>query len=96
MNKAAFLKEYRATSKVAGPTGAWPEEMRASTAAAYCDEPSVATFLAKVRAGIYSAPTRAKGCRPKWHRSKLARDIARRHGLQAEGGALAENVEELI
>jgi hypothetical protein len=33
---------------VAIPHGSWPLEMRAETAAAYCDEPSVEAFLAKV------------------------------------------------
>jgi hypothetical protein len=78
------------------PRGAWPLEMRAQTAAAYCDEPSVETFLAKVARGIYSQPARAKGALPKWHRAKLDRDIARRHGLRCEGPALSEDVVELI
>jgi hypothetical protein len=33
----------------------WPREMRAGTAAAYCDEPSVEAFRAKVDKGIYSS-----------------------------------------
>jgi hypothetical protein len=78
------------------PPGAWPLEMRAETAAAYCDEPSVATFLAKVSRGVYSQPARVKGSLPKWHRAKLDRDIARRHGLRFEGPALSEDVVELI
>ena len=63
------------------PSGSWPMEMRAETAAAYCDEPSIPAFLGKVDRGIYSAPARHKGCLPKWHRRKLDQDIARRHGL---------------
>jgi hypothetical protein len=78
------------------PTGSWPQEMRSETAAAYCDEPSVNAFLAKVQKGIYSAPTREKGCLPKWHRSKLDRDIARRHRLRFENVAVTEDVTELI
>jgi hypothetical protein len=78
------------------PAGSWPLEMRAETAAAYCDEPSVEAFLAKVRQRIYSAPTRAKGCLPKWHRWNLDRDIARRHGLQFNISDIAEDVMELI
>jgi hypothetical protein len=62
--------------------GSWPLEMRAETAAAYCDEPSVEAFLSKVAKGIYSQPARQRGCLPKWHRVKLERDIARRHNLQ--------------
>jgi hypothetical protein len=66
---------------VAIPLGAWPLEMRAETAAAYCDEPSVEAFLAKVAKGIYPPPMRCKGALPKWHRLKLNETIARRHGL---------------
>lgn len=80
---------------VSSPPGAWPLEMRAETAAAYCDEPSVEAFLAKVNRRIYSQPARHKGCLPKWHREKLDRDIARRHGLQIEH-SIAEDVTELI
>ena len=36
------------------PAGSWPLEMRAETAAAYCDEPSVDAFLLKVQRGLYS------------------------------------------
>ena len=36
---------------VAIPHGSWPLEMRAETAAAYCDEPSVEAFLSKVAKG---------------------------------------------
>ena len=78
------------------PAGCWPLEMRAETAAAYCDEPSVDAFLAKVQRGVYCAPTREKGCLPKWHRLKLDRDIARRHGLRFDNIAVAEDVTELI
>jgi hypothetical protein len=81
---------------VANPQGAWPLEMRAETAAAYCDEPSVEAFLGKVTRNVYSAPARSKGSLPKWHRAKLDRDIARRHGLRCEGPALSEDVVELI
>jgi hypothetical protein len=78
------------------PPGCWPLEMRAETAAAYCDELSVDAFLSKVERGIYSQPIRQKGCLPKWHWLKLSHDIARRHGLRFEGWALAEDVTELI
>jgi hypothetical protein len=81
---------------VAGPTGAWPLEMRAETAAAYCDEPSVEAFQAKVDRGIYSRPLRQQGCLPKWHRYKLDRDIARRHNMTPQGTALVEDVTGLI
>ncbi len=70
--------------------------MRAETAAAYCDEPSVEAFLGKVARGLYSQPTREKGCLPKWHRLKLDQDIARRHGLLNEAPSLAEDIRSLI
>ena len=85
-----------ASRPTAIPVGAWPLEMRAETAAAYCDEPSVDAFLSKVGRGIYSPPVRVKGCLPKWHRSKLDRDIARRHGLRFENVAMTEDVTEII
>jgi hypothetical protein len=72
----------------------WPREMRAETAAA-CDEPSVEAFRAKVDKGIYSQPARQTGCLPKWHRGKLDKDIARRHGLQPTE-EVAEDVVGLI
>jgi hypothetical protein len=68
--------------------------MRAETAAAYCDEPSVEAFLSKVERGIYSQPARGQGCLPKWHRAKLDRDIARRHSI--ESPTLVEDVTKLI
>jgi hypothetical protein len=79
---------------VAYPVGCWPLEMRAETAAAYCDEPSIEAFLSKVAKGIYSQPVRQSGCLPKWHRVKLERDIARRHNLQETTGV--EDVTGLI
>lgn len=84
------------TRRVAYPPGAWPLEMRAETAAAYCDEPSVDAFMVKVERGVYSSPRRERGCLPKWHRLKLDRDIARRHGLRFETMEIVENVEGLI
>jgi hypothetical protein len=80
---------------VANPYGAWPMEMRAEQAAAYCGEPSVEAFLKKVPK-VYSPPAKARGSLPKWHRAKLNRDIAKRHGLRDEGPALSEDVEDLI
>jgi hypothetical protein len=82
--------------EVAFPPGVWPLEMRAETAAAYCDEPSVEAFLAKVERGIYSKPVRQPGVSPKWHRRKLNQDIARRHGLILDGPPLVEDLTDLI
>lgn len=78
------------------PYGAWPMEMRADMAAAFCDEPSVEAFKAKVERGIYSQPVRQKGCLPKWHRERLTHDIAIRHGLQHELPLVRKNLEHLI
>lgn len=78
------------------PQGSWPLEMRAETAAAYVDEPSVEAFLRKVPE-FYSEPTRAKGSLPKWHRWKLDRDKARRHGLQLQDNpSVTEDAADLI
>ena len=78
------------------PSGSWPLEMRAETAAAYCDEPSVEAFLAQVQRRVYCAPSRGKGCLPKWHRFKLDRDIARRNGLRVDTVAISEDATDLI
>ena len=78
------------------PLGSWPLEMRSETAAAYVDEPSVEAFLVKVARGVYSKPTQVRGCLPKWHRHKLDRDIARRHGLPFDEPTLAEDAADLI
>jgi hypothetical protein len=48
---------------VAIPIGARPLEIRAPTAAGYCDEPCVEAVPQ-----IYSEPTRAIGSLPKWAR----------------------------
>ena len=81
---------------VSYPSGSWPLEMRAETAAGFCDEPSVDAFMAKVERGEYSKPVRKPGCLPKWHRLKLEQDIARRHGLRLDTPPLAEDVTDLI
>ena len=77
-------------------TGAWPTEMRAATAAAYCDEPSVDAFLSKVKQGLYPQPCRQQNMLPKWHRIKLDEAVALRHGLLPHGGLVAEDIVELI
>jgi hypothetical protein len=71
--------------------------MRAETAAAYCDEPSVEAFLSKVKHRVYPSPCRQRDILPKWHRAKLDEAISRRHGLQmASDNLLAEDAVELI
>jgi hypothetical protein len=93
---ASVTRRDAMTRPAMTPAGSWPLEMRAETAAAYCDEPSVDAFLSKVSRGIYSPPARMRGCLPKWHRVKLDRDIARRHGLRFDDGPIIEDVTELI
>lgn len=78
------------------PPGAWPLEMRAATAAGFCDEPSVEAFLRKVEAGQYPQPARVDGSHPKWHRARLEEAIARRHGLRIDSAPIAESIEGLI
>ena len=97
-DRPARLTEQRRTGRrpVIIPAGSWPLEMRSQTAAAYCDEPSVDAFLAKVKRGIYCAPSRERGCLPKWHRLKLDRDIARLHGLRFDNVAITEDIAGLI
>lgn len=70
--------------------------MRAETAAAYCDEPSVNAFLAKVARGDYPEAMRCKGSLPKWHRHKLDASIARRHGLHLGHIEIIEDATALI
>jgi hypothetical protein len=84
------------TRRAGVSAGSWPLEMRSETAAAYVDEPSVEAFLEKVRRGVYSEPVKQKGCLPKWHRHKLDRDVALRHGLAFNGVAPVEDASELI
>ena len=76
--------------------GCWPLEMRAVTAAAYCDEPSPEAFLSKVQRGMYPQPMRQKGALAKWHRSLLDSYIARRHGLTLDAGNPIEDAASLI
>lgn len=81
--------------KISCPSEAWPTEMRAATAAQYCDEPSVESFLLKVKQGIYPKPCRQTGMSAKWHRARLDQSIAQRHGLLV-GNVLTEDVTELL
>ena len=84
------------TRPVNYPNGAWPLEMRAATAAGFCDEPSVEAFQRKVDDGIYPAPTKTAGAQDKGHRSKLEQAIARRQGVQFEAHGLIEDLSGLV
>ena len=53
--------------------GQWPRFMRAATAAAYVDEPSVEAFLRKVGSVYPPAMTRRRGVQRKWDRRDLDR-----------------------
>ena len=75
-------------------TGCWPYEMRAETAAAYADEPSVEAFLSKVDKGVYPTPARFPGMQPKWSRRKLDAAISRRHGFDSPDAP--ESVEDIV
>lgn len=88
--------ERQRTRPVSFPIGCWPAEMRADTAAAYVDEPSVNAFMLKVERGIYCQPARMVGCLPKWNREKLDMDLRRRHNLMAVGGEVVEDIADLI
>ncbi len=69
-----------------GPPGAWPMLMRAETAAAFVDEPSVETFRRKVGAGLYPAPYRVVGDVDKWHIKDLLDHGETRAGRRPDGG----------
>jgi hypothetical protein len=70
--------------------------MVSKVAAGYCSEPSVESFLEKVERGIYPQPKREKGCLPKWHRLKLDKAIALRHGIPTDDIGPTEDASELI
>ena len=59
--------------------GLWPRLMRAATAAAYVDEPSVEAFRRKV-GSIYPRPIIGKGSRQKWDREELDRIVGAMRG----------------
>jgi hypothetical protein len=63
---------------------AWPELMRAETAARYVDEPSPRAFRRRV-GKVYSKPERVAGRGEVWRRKDLHRDIAQ---LRAIGTVL--------
>ena len=50
--------------------GAWPEQMRAETAAAFCDEPSVDAFRRSV-GKLYPRPYWVPGKGERWSKGEL-------------------------
>ena len=73
--------------------GSWPRLMRAETAAAYLDEPSVEAFLRKVGAK-YPRHWTGKGERRKWHIEDLdqATDLKLRGRRRAAVPSLADDL----
>lgn len=65
--------------------------MRRDMAAAYVDEPSAASFLRKVRMGIYPRPAQVRGMVAKWSRSGLDAAVFARHGQRSDL-ALADEI----
>lgn len=65
--------------------GKWPVQMRVGTAAAYCDEVSVAAFMAGVRAGLYPKGTEVPGKGLRWLKADLKAVIRKIHGREADG-----------
>lgn len=64
------------------PLGCWPRLMRAETAAAYCDERSVGSFLRAV-GPLYPQPIRVKGKGLRWLREDLDHAIEQMTGRAA-------------
>lgn len=57
---------------------AWPEQMRAETAAAFCDERSVDSFLRSVGT-LYPRPKPIRGKGLRWLRADLEQAVRRIH-----------------
>ena len=62
---------------------AWPEQMRAETAAAFCDETSVDAFRRGV-GKLYSQPYVVPGKGERWWRGDLLADLKKLRGDMAE------------
>jgi hypothetical protein len=63
--------------------GAWPEQMRAETAAAFCDEPSVDAFRRSV-GKIYPRPYNVPGKGDRWAKGELEAALKRLRGETAD------------
>jgi hypothetical protein len=73
---------------------AWPLQMRAETAAAYCDEAETAAFLRGVAEGHYPAPGSSFGGTAKWHRAALDAAIDQHHKMVTP--AIASDLIDLL
>jgi hypothetical protein len=62
---------------------AWPEQMRAETAAAFCDEPSVDAFRRSV-GKLYPRPYKVPGKGDRWSREELEAALKRLRGEAVE------------
>jgi len=62
---------------------AWPEQMRADTAARFCDEPSVDAFRRSV-GKLYPRPYRVPGKGDRWSRGDLERALKRLRGEEID------------
>lgn len=62
---------------------AWPEQMRADTAARFCDEPSVDAFRRSV-GKLYPKPYRVPGKGDRWAKGELEAALKRLRGETAD------------
>jgi len=88
------LIEVEVQTMIARQMPAWPPQMRAETAAAYCDEADSDTFLRAVAAGHYPAPGSSFGGTAKWHRAALDAAIDQHHAMTAP--ALGSDLIDLL
>lgn len=75
---------------------AWPAQMRAKTAAAYCDEVSEAAFLRGVELGLYPKPTDVPGKGHRWLKKDLKAAILRLHGKSDAAGDRGGSLADLV
>jgi hypothetical protein len=80
------------------PTGTWPAEMRAPTAAAFFDFVDTAQLFAAVRRGEVPRPTATRGARrePLWARAACEQWVADRHQLADNATAPSNDIAALL
>jgi hypothetical protein len=80
------------------PTGPWPAEMRAATAAAFFDFADTRQFISAVKRGEAPRPTATRGARrePIWARSVCEQWIARRHCLPDNDCDSSDDIQALL